>query len=107
MRFGSRKVPGELTVPREVLEAPGAQEVLRAWEANGRLTCTLLPSIWDDPAAWGLAVADIARHVANATFEQSGTDPSETLRRIQAAFNAEVGSPTDTPSGSFRPTDQS
>src|SRR6187397_288672 len=98
------KAPGELEVPREVLEAPGSQEILRAWVANEGLTCSLQPAIWADPGSWGVALADIATHVANAIHEQRGTDPSATLRRIQAVFNAEVDSPTDTPSGSHRPT---
>jgi hypothetical protein len=107
MRFRFGKRPPELIVPREVLEDPRAQEIVRAWVADDGLVCNLRPTIWDDAGNWGIALADLARHVANAVHEHRGIDPVVTTNRIRELFNAELESPTDTPSGYFPPTEQS
>ena len=103
MRFRLGKGPPELIVPREVLADSAAQEIMRAWVANGGLVCSLRPTTWDDAGNWGIALADLARHVANAVHEHRGDDPTATIKRIQELFNAELDSPTDSPSGYFPP----
>jgi len=50
----------------------------------------------------GIMLADLARHVANAYQHDVGLDQLKTLRRIKAALDAELGSPTDEPSGQIR-----
>jgi len=91
----------DLTVPGEVARDPRASELLRAWVANNGLVCSLRPEIWDDPANWGILLADVARHVANAIEELNGSDPEETLAAIQDLFNRELSNPTDESTGSF------
>jgi hypothetical protein len=91
----------DLSVPSEVLRDPKSSEVLRAWVANGGLVCSLRPEIWDDTANWGILLADIARHVANAVEELKGDAPEETLASIQDLFNRELDNPTDEPTGQF------
>jgi len=44
-------------------------------------------------------LADLARHVANSYHQDAGLDRVKTLRRIKEALDAELGSPTDEPSG--------
>lgn len=44
-----------LDVPGEVAGAERAQEVLRAWVADGGLVCALQPDAWENTAAWGLS----------------------------------------------------
>jgi len=92
----------ELNVPVEVEADPKATEVLRAWVAGGGLVCNLRPSTWPDPGAWGIVLADVARHVANALREDRGDEPSATVAKIRDLFNKELNHPTDEPSGSFR-----
>lgn len=58
--------------------------------------------MWEDPAAWGIMLADLARHVANAYQQDVGLNPEESLRRIKAALEAELSGPTDEPSGRLR-----
>lgn len=89
----------DLSVPAEVAKDPKASEVLRAWVANGGLVCSLRPEIWDEPANWGILLADVARHVANAVNELNGSDPDVTLAAIQDYFNRELDDPTDEASG--------
>ena len=74
-------------------------EILRVWVANQGQHVSLKTGIWDDPFAWGIILADLARHVANAYSETDGLDPSRTLERILAGLNAELDRPTDQPSG--------
>ena len=92
---------GELSVPPDTFEDTNAKEILRAWIANNALHCTLLPGLWDDAGSWGIALADVARHVGNAIEVNKGIPAHETTKRIQELFNAEIGSPTDDPTGGF------
>jgi len=91
----------ELPIPPAAEGDPKSGEMLRAWIANGGLHCSLNPNVWDNPGHWGILLADLARHVANATHESSAADKSATIERIRAAFAAELDAPTDEPSGNF------
>ena len=82
-----------LPVPDQVIRAKRKAEIARIWVANGRPVVVLAPSVWSDPAIWGLMLVDIARHVA-AAYEPLGHDQSETLDRIRAAFDVEWSHPT-------------
>ena len=73
-----------------------AFEVLRVWAAPESPQQITLRPVWDDPAAWGLLLVDIARHASQA-YAANGKDPKMVLARIRAGFDAEWGSPTDTP----------
>jgi hypothetical protein len=92
---------GELLIPPEAHGDARAVEVLRAWIVNGGLHCSLKPSIWPEPGNWGILLADVARHVADAFQRESGQSPIESLERIRLAFQAELDSPTDKPAGAF------
>lgn len=101
----NRKKDGErdLAVPSEVEGDSQAKEVLRAWIANGGLVCALRPEAWKDPSAWGIVLADVTRHVANAVKALGGDDPASTAVRIRAVFDSELTDPTDEPTGHFAP----
>ena len=74
-------------------------EVLRLWKVPKIGQQVILRhDAWEDPAAWGLMLVDIAQHVARA-FTQEGQDQEEVFQRILAGFCAEIESPTDTPRG--------
>lgn len=75
-------------------------ELVRVWAAAGAQHVTLATGLWDDPAAWGLALVDLARHVARAYAQTQGKPPAAVLRRIREGFDAEWGNATDTPTGS-------
>ncbi len=91
----------KLNVPPDVFEDKNSKEILRAWIANKSLQCSLLPDLWEDAGSWGVALADVARHVGNAIEAIEGIPAQETVAQIQNLFNAELGSPTDEPSGNF------
>lgn len=89
----------QLPIPAATGADPHAREVVRVWIAAGGQHVSLNPHVWDDPAAWGLLLVDLARHVANA-YNQSGLmDSAAVLDRIRQGFDAEWASPTDAPSG--------
>lgn len=90
-----------LAVPSEVVADAKAREVLRAWVANGGLVCALRPETWADVVAWGIVLADVTRHVANAVKDLRGDDPTATVTKMREAYNSELADPTAEPTGSF------
>ena len=91
----------DLDIPKEIHADPNATEVLRAWVAGGGLVCSLRPTAWQDASAWGVVLADVARHIANAVRDLGGDEPSVTVAKIRQLFNAELAGPTDEPTGYF------
>ena len=91
----------ELAVPDEVAADANAVEFFRAWLSNGGLVCVLRPTHWKDPRAWGMFLADAARHIANGIRDEVGTEPAATIAGIREMFNLELDAPTDEPTGSF------
>ncbi len=82
-----------LVIPPAALEQGGV-EVLRAAIIDGGLHVSLRRA-FDDPEAWGMLIADVARHVARIYATEGKFREEETLERICALFNAEMNSPTD------------
>ena len=52
-----------------------------------------------DPAAWGIALVDLARHAAKAYALNGKLAEDAALARIKQAFDAEWSSPTYVPTG--------
>ncbi len=92
--FGRAK--NELDKP-PVAREDGAVEILRVWGGeNLPQQYSLLPT-WEDPAAWGMLLVDIARHAAKAYSDTGGMSEAEALARLKAGFDVEWGTPTDAP----------
>ena len=79
----------ELPTPPEAGDSP-AMEVLRAWFIGDVLHCSLDVDVFEDPAAWGELLADLARHVANALLDRDGSDPVTTLKTVRETFEQEL-----------------
>ncbi|HMK73835.1 MAG TPA: DUF5076 domain-containing protein [Myxococcaceae bacterium] len=86
----------ELTIPPRAADDGEAREVLRFWSARGRLHVTVRADAYRDPAAWGIVLADLARHVANA-YALEGHARADALARFRAGFDAEWGFATTDP----------
>ena len=71
-------------------------EVLRVWDAPGQSQQLTLRTTWKGAGAWGLLLADIARHAANA-YANEGQNAVDVLARIRELLNAEFSQPTDKP----------
>jgi Domain of unknown function (DUF5076) len=82
-----------LHVPPAALEHGGV-EVLRAVVVDGALHVSLRPA-FDDPQAWGMLLADVARHVGRI-YQNEGKAPEDrTIERVRMMFDAELDNPTD------------
>ncbi len=82
-----------LVIPPTALEQGGV-EVLRAAVVEGALHVSLRRAL-DDPEAWGMLIADVARHVARIYATEDKFPEAQTLERIRPLFNAELDTPTD------------
>jgi hypothetical protein len=82
-----------LHIPPAAMEQGGV-EVLRAVIVDGGLHVSLRRA-FDDPEAWGMLIADVARHVARIYATEDKFREAETIERIRALFNAEMDTPTD------------
>jgi len=77
-----------------------AFELLRVWVADQGQHVSLRSGTWEDPFAWGIVLADLARHIVNAeAIHKKDLDKDAFLHRILEGFHAEIESPTDEPEG--------
>ena len=98
-------MPQELPVPPEAL-AHRSVEMIRVWLANEQQHVVLNIGFWEDRgqderSAWGIVIADMVRHIADAHQSEHGHDPGETIAVIRRAFEAEMGQPTSERIGQF------
>ena len=92
--FGLRK---QLNPP-PIANKKGSQEILRFWANVTESQELVIEPFWKDPGNWGIALVDIARHLAKAyAAREKDLSESEVLARIQELFDAEWSNPTDTP----------
>lgn len=80
-----------LEIPQAVTADTNAFEILRAWVASNQQQVSLRSGVWADPAAWGIMLADLARHVAESYGQEDGRDVASTLARIKAGIDVELG----------------
>jgi hypothetical protein len=78
-------------------------ELLRVWVAEKGQHVSLRTGTWEDPFAWGIFLADMARHIVNAeSMHRKDVDKDAFLERMIQGFNAEIESPTDEPEGEIQ-----
>jgi hypothetical protein len=82
-----------LPTPAETRTARDAKEIASVWLVDETPTYVLGDPKWDDVAAWGIVIADLARHVAAAYSGGRATTEREVLKRIRAGFEVELDSP--------------
>ena len=93
-----------MAYPKDQLDAPlpvqadaGSLEIARVWLSGTGQHFTIRADAFDDPAAWGILLVDLARHTAVA-YEQSGKqDRQAALNRLLDGLRVELDSPTDDP----------
>lgn len=93
--FGKKPIR-ELEPPPIANTDSQAVEVLRVWAAPGQPQQLTLRTTWKDAGAWGLLLADIARHAASA-YANEGQNRAEALGKIRQLLDAEFSRPTDNP----------
>lgn len=91
-----------MSYPKDELAPPPAAgadarsfELARLWLADGAPHVALRTGVWPDPAAWGIILVDLARHVAIAYHEASEVPLGDAFERILVGLRTELESPTD------------
>ena len=93
-----------LTVPPAARRDDAAVQMVSAWIAERGLHCSLNIGMWEaeghnEAKAWGILLADIVRHVANAVEESKGEDRAQVATAIVQSLSAELDSPTSKATG--------
>jgi hypothetical protein len=89
-----------LDPPPAAVRDTAAFELLRVWIADQGQHVSIRPGAWEDPFAWGIVLADLARHLANAhVLQHKDADEDAFLARLLEGFHAEIENPTDEPEG--------
>jgi hypothetical protein len=92
----------QLPVPPAAYADAKARELLRVWAAQGKQHVSLAANLWDDPAAWGIMLVDLVKHIASAYQQSTDKEYNDALNRIKQGFDAEWETATDQPSGSLQ-----
>jgi hypothetical protein len=87
----------ELTPPAAAAEDPKSFEIARLWMADDAQHVVLRTELWPDPAAWGIVLADLARHVAVSYQRSSGYGAGEALERVLTGLRAGLEAPGEEP----------
>jgi hypothetical protein len=89
-----------LDVPPAAQRDKASFEVMRVWIAEQGQHVSIQSGAWDDPFAWGIVLADLARHIALAhQMQNSKVDQEAFMERLLEGFQAEIDNPTDEPEG--------
>lgn len=102
----------ERPIPPSALIDPDAVEMLRVWIAGGKLESSVKIGMYAESTdipedrAWGMILADVARHISNALQSGYGFTGSA-LEGIKTSFLRELGAPTSTAQGEFVDKDSS
>ena len=96
-----------LAIPPAAQRDKASFEVLRVWIAEHGQHVSIQSGAWDDPFAWGIVLADLARHIALAHQLQKPNDKDkpnldEFMERLLEGFQAEIENPTDEPEGEMK-----
>lgn len=89
----------ELVIPPDVHSDPNAREIFRGWGAHGGFHVSIAAGIWTEPDNWGIALVDLARHVADYYEKTKGMRKEEVMSRIKEVLEAEWNHPADEPTG--------
>ncbi len=101
----------ELPVPPAATRDEKAVEMIRCWVAEGGQWIVINPHLFrgrefSEESAWGMFLADSARHIARAIALNSGQDEGSTVAQIREAFERELAKPTSPVTGGFLEDDE-
>lgn len=81
-----------LPVPKSAQLDDNAIELIRIWAASGQQHVSIATNIWENPAAWGIMLVDLAKNIARS---YENIDERAALALIKEGFDIEWSSPTD------------
>jgi len=86
-----QKPEKQLAVPRAAVEDAASFELLRVWVAHQAQQVTLRAGIWQEPAAWGVMLADLARSIVKIHVENDSDMEADTfLSGLLEGFDNEI-----------------
>lgn len=86
-------VDKQLAIPALAAKDARSFELLRVWVAEGSQAITLQPGIWQDPAAYGIMLADLARNIVTVHADADPNLDTETfLAALLEGFDTEIES---------------
>lgn len=96
----------ERPIPEAANRDENSVEMLRAWIAERGLHCSMKVGMYSEMGkseerAWGILLADVTRHIANALFEEHGIEKTKTLTSIRESYLTELSKPTSEVKGKF------
>jgi hypothetical protein len=80
--------------PPPMVRDKDAHELMRAAVHNGEMHFSLRRG-FTDSGAWGILLADAARHVARVYAHEKLMSEEEAIARIRAGFEAAISEPSD------------
>jgi hypothetical protein len=93
----------QLAIPTVAANDPAAFELLRVWVAQQSQQVTLRPGIWQDPSAWGVMLADLARSIVQVHSDADAElDTEAFLAALLEGFDNEIESVLDEFAGEDR-----
>ena len=73
-------------------------ELLRLWDIDGAAVAAFhVP--WDNPAHWGLFLADVARIITKGLVDIHGLDKTTSITELRKAFDQGLDGPSPTVTG--------
>lgn len=94
-KAGDQRQQGDkqLAVPDAATADPAAFELLRVWVAHQAQQVTLRPGVWQEPSAWGVMLADLARSIVKIHAENDAElDGDAFLSALLEGFDNEIES---------------
>ena len=81
----------QLAIPDVAAKDAASFELLRVWVAQQSQQITLRPGIWQEPSAWGIMLADLARSIVKVHAENDEDLDSEAfLAAVLEGFDTEI-----------------
>ncbi len=81
----------QLAVPAAAQKDAASFELIRVWVARQSQQITLRPGVWQDPAAWGVMLADLARNIVQVHIENDEElDGAAFVAALLEGFDTEI-----------------
>ena len=83
----------QLAIPQVAAQDKASFELLRVWVAEQAQQITLRAGVWEDPSAWGIMLADLARNIVQVHVEHDADlDGEAFLASLLEGFDTEIES---------------
>jgi hypothetical protein len=79
-----------LKLPDEILQNQTAKELMSIWIVDDSQTVVFDSTHWPDPAAWGLLMMDLLKHVSHAYAHEGQFSYEDAFSRAKAGMAAEL-----------------